>query len=321
MVTRRGVGALLGGLLPLRRSAAQDYPTRPIRLVVSYPPGGPADLLARDMAHRLGAALPGQMLVDNRPGANGNIGAAAAARALSDGYTLFMLTSSHCANMTLYREPGYDIGRDFTPISNIVSYPLLLVAHPSQNLHSVQEVLARAKAEPDRLTFASAGSGGGAHLAAELFLSAASIRMTHIPYNGTGPALLGVVTGAVTMMFAGVSAALPHVQSGRLVALGISGRRRLAGLPDLPTIAESGLPGYEVTSWLGLVAPTGTPGATITRLHGALGAVVAEPGFQAQLAGDGALVEVSSPVAFGNYMQAEVAKWARVIRASGARID
>ena len=321
MVTRRQLATAAVAALPAAPALAQAWPARPVRLIVSYPPGGPADLLGRDVAQRLSAALSASVVVENRPGANGNIGAAAAARAPEDGYTLFMMTSSHCANVTLYRDPGYDIARDFAPISNIVSYPLLLVAHPSWNLRSVQDLVARARAEPERFTYASAGSGGGAHLAAELFLSTAGIRMTHVPYTGTGPALLGVVAGHVALMFAGVSAALPHVEAGRLVALGISGRQRMAARPDLPAIAEAGLADYEVKSWLGLVAPAGTPAEIIGRLNAAVAAIVQEPGFQASLAREAAALEVTPPESFGAYMQTEVAKWARVIRASGARVD
>jgi tripartite-type tricarboxylate transporter receptor subunit TctC len=304
-----------------RAAAAAEYPTRPVRFVVSYPPGGPADILARLLAQRLSVRLGEQVVVDNRPGANGNIGAQLAARAQPDGHTIFMLTSSHAANMTLYRQPGYDVARDFAPVTNVASYPLLLVVQPSVGARSVRDLVALAKTDPGRLTFASGGSGGGAHLAAELFNSMAGIRMTHVPYQGTGPGLAGVLGGQVSLMFAGVSAALPHVNDGRLVALGISSRERLPAAPGVPTVSEAGMPGYEVASWLGVAAPAGTPAAAVSRLNRDIVAITEESDFRSRLAADGAAVEATSPEAFGAYILAEIAKWADVIRASGARID
>ena len=320
VVTRR---SLVAAPLALAAAAAKaaEWPERSLRLVVSYPPGGPADILAREVAQPLGVRLGQQVVIDNRAGANGNIGAQAAARAAADGYTLFLLTSSQAANMALYRAPGYDVVADFAPITNIVAYPLVLVTNPATPVRSVPELLALARAEPGRLTFASAGSGGGAHLAAELFCQMAGVRMTHVPYRGTGPALLATVAAEVSLMFAGVSAALPHVAEGRLRALGVTAPARVGSAPALPTIAEAGVPGYEMASWLGLAAPAGTPAAIVSRLAEAVASVVAEPATRDKLARDGATIEVGAPAAFSRYLGAEVAKWAQVIRAAGATVD
>lgn len=298
-----------------------EYPVRPVRLIVSYPPGGPADILARFLAGGLSTELGQQVVIENLGGANGNIGAAAAARAPADGYTLFMMTSSHAANMTLYAKPGYDVVNDFAHVTNVASYPLLLVANPKLPVKSVAELISRAKAQPDRLTFASAGTGGGAHLAGELFKSMAGIDLLHIPYKGTGPALVGVIAGQVNVMFAGVSAAMPFVTQGALRAMGISSASRLKTLPDVPTIAEAGVPGYELSSWLGVSAPKGTPDAIIQKLNAAIAKVVDSPAFKERLATDGAVPQVTSAATFTQYVDAEVGRWAKIIKASGAKLD
>jgi tripartite-type tricarboxylate transporter receptor subunit TctC len=323
----RLLAASIGGLtLALAASGSAmaqptDYPTRPIRFIVSYPPGGPADILARQLAQGLSVRLGASVVIENRGGANGNIGAAVAARAQPDGYTLFMMTSSHAANMTLYAKPGYDVMRDFAHITNIASYPLLLVVHPDLKAASVRELVALARANPGKLTFASAGSGGGAHLAAELFKTMAHIEMLHVPFKGTGPALQAVVGGQVNLMFAGVSAAMPHVSSGRLRALGVSSAQRLKVIPDIPTIAESGVPGYELTSWLGVSAPAGTPAAIVDKLNAEIRNVVQSPKFSARLEQDGAQPRISSAEDFSRFVGTEVEKWAKLIRASGAEIQ
>ncbi len=313
--------ALALATIGVARAQPADYPTRPIHFIVSYPPGGPADILARQLARELTERLGESVVIENRGGANGNIGAAAAARAQPDGYTLFMMTSSHAANMTLYAKPGYGVMRDFAHISNIASYPLLLVVHPELKAASVRELVALAKASPGKLTFASAGSGGGAHLAAELFKTMANVEMLHVPYKGTGPALQAVVGGQVNLMFAGVSAAMPHVASGKLRALGVSSAQRLKVIPDIPTIAESGVPGYELTSWLGVSAPAGTPAAIVAKLNADIRNVVQSPKFSARLEQDGAQPRVTSAEDFSRFVGAEVEKWAKLIHDSGAEIQ
>jgi tripartite-type tricarboxylate transporter receptor subunit TctC len=298
---------------------AQDYPTRPVKFIVSYPPGGPADILARTLAQKLGDGLGQSVVVDNRGGANGNIGAELAAKAPPDGYTLFMMTSSHAANVTLYPKLGYDIMRDFAHISNVASYPLLLVVHPSVPANSVGELVALAKAKPGVLNFASAGSGGGAHLAGELFKTMAGVNLVHVPYKGTGPALLDVVGGQVNLMFAGVSAAMPHVKTGKLRALGVSSQARLKSAPEIPTISEAGVRGYEIASWLGVSAPAGTPPRVVARVNAEIVKASHQADFAERLALDGAELQVTSPEVFTRYVETEVQKWGKVIRDSGTK--
>ena len=307
------------GLAALAPAQAQDYPTRPIKFIVSYPPGGPADILARTLAQKLSEGLGQSVVVDNRGGANGNIGAEMAAKAPNDGYTLFMMTSSHAANMTLYPKPGYDIMHDFAHVTNVASYPLLLVVHPSVTAKTVAELVAQAKAKPGGFTFASAGSGGGAHLAGELFKTMAGVDLVHIPYKGTGPALLDVVGGQVNLMFAGVSAAMPHVKTGKLRPLGVSSLSRLKSAPEIPTISEAGVKGYEIASWLGVSAPAGTPPRIINRLNAEIAKAVQQPDFAERLATDGAELQITSPEVFTRYAEAEVRKWGKVIRDSGTK--
>ena len=312
------IGIVLTAVLGVS-AQAQEYPVRPIRFIVSYPPGGPADILARSLAQKLGEGLGQQVLVDNRGGANGNIGAEIAAKSPPDGYTIFMMTSSHAANVTLYPKLGYDLMRDFAHVSNVASYPLMLVVHPSVAARTVGELVADAKARPGILNFASAGSGGGAHLAGELFKAMAGVNLVHIPYKGTGPALLDVVGGQVNLMFAGVSAAVPHVRTGKLRALGVSSQGRLKALPDIPTISDGGVKGYEIASWLGVSAPAGTPPRVIARLNAVIVKIVQQPDFAARLAIDGAELQVTSPELFTRYVEAEIQKWGKVIRDSGTK--
>ena len=312
------IGIVLTAVLGVS-AQAQEYPVRPIRFIVSYPPGGPADILARSLAQKLGEGLGQQVLVDNRGGANGNIGAEIAAKSPPDGYTIFMMTSSHAANVTLYPKLGYDLMRDFAHVSNVASYPLMLVVHPSVAARTVAELVADAKARPGILNFASAGSGGGAHLAGELFKAMAGVNLVHIPYKGTGPALLDVVGGQVNLMFAGVSAAVPHVRTGKLRALGVSSQGRLKALPDIPTISDGGVKGYEIASWLGVSAPAGTPPRVIARLNAEIVKIVQQPDFAERLAIDGAELQVTSPELFTRYVEAEIQKWGKVIRDSGTK--
>ena len=310
----------LGSALGFATGAqAQEYPTHPVKFIVSYPPGGPADILARTLAQKLGEGLGQSVVVDNRGGANGNIGAELAAKAPNDGYTLFMMTSSHAANVTLYPKLSYDIMRDFAHVTNVASYPLLLVVHPSVQARSVAELVADAKAKPGVYTFASAGSGGGAHLAGELFKTMAGVNMVHVPYKGTGPALLDVVGGQVNLMFAGVSAAMPHVKAGKLRALGVSSSARLKSAPEIPTISEAGVRGYEIASWLGVSAPAGTPPRIVNRLNAEIVKVTQQADFAERLATDGAELKVTSPEVFTRYVESEVGKWGKVIRDSGTK--
>ena len=311
--------ALLIALSCATGASAQQWPTRPLRYIITYPPGGPADILARMVAAKLGDRLRQQVVVDNRPGGGGNIGAELTARALPDGYTIFMMASTHAANMTLYATPGYSATKDFAHITNIAGYPLLFVVHPRVVAKDLREFIAYARTTPGRLSYASAGSGGGAHLAMELFRSMAGLDMVHIPYKGQGPALQDVIGGQVELTFASVSAALPHVSTGRLRVLGISSAERLRSLPEVPTVAEAGVAGYELESWLGMSAPAGTPAAIVQRLNEETAAVVADAEFTERLRRDGAASKVTSPERFSAYVEGEVTRWAKLVRESGAK--
>ena len=301
-------------------ATAQDFPTRPIRFIVPYPPGGPADILARAIAQKLGERLRQQVVIDNRPGGGANIGAEVAARAAPDGHTIFMMTSTHASNMTLYAKPGYHALRDFAHITNIAAYPLLLVVHPGRvAAPDVRALVALAKAHPGKLSYGSAGTGGGAHFAGELFARLAGIEIVHIPYKGQGPALQDAIAGQIDLTFASVSASLPHINAGRLRALGISSAERLPVLASLPTVAEAGVPGYELESWLGMSAPAGTPPAIVRRLNEETAAVVADAEFAERLRRDGAAPRVSPPERFTAYVEAEVGRWAKLVRDAGVK--
>ena len=298
---------------------ADDYPSKAVKLVVGYTPGGPNDIMARALAAELN--LGQTVYIENRGGASGNIAAEMVARAPADGYTLMMETSSGAANATLYRKLNYDLRKDFTHIAFVAAYPLVLVVHPSVPATNVKELLALAKAKPGALNYASGGSGGGAHLATELFKTMAGIDMLHIPYNGTSPGLLGVVGGQAQVMFAAMSAAMPHVQSGRLRALGVTGSTRTASEPDIPTIAEAGVPGYEVLGWLGLGAPAGLPPAITAKLNAAVARAVRSPRMIEYMAKEGWQPMVMSPADYTTFSNNEIEKWGKVVTDSGARVD
>ncbi|MFN0298787.1 MAG: Bug family tripartite tricarboxylate transporter substrate binding protein [Burkholderiales bacterium] len=293
---------------------AQSYPDRPIRFAVSYAPGGPADILARLIGQKLSERLGQQILVENRPGGGGNIAAVAVARAAPDGYTLFMMTSTQAANMTLYAKPGYDVMKDFAHITNIVAYPTLLVVNPKNPWRTLAEFIAHAKANPGRLTYGSAGTGGGAHVSGETLKAMAGIDVVHVPYKGQAPALVDVMSGQIDATFVGVSASLPHINAGKIRPLGITSKERLRAVPDIPTIAEAGVPGYEVVSWLGMSVPAGTPGTIVQRLNTEMVRIIEEPEFAERLRRDGGEPVVSSTERFTSYVQSEVVRWGQMIR-------
>ena len=302
-------------------ASSQTYPARPVRLVVPFPPGGPADIFGRLVAIKLGQALGEQFVVDNRGGGNGNIGAELVARAAPDGYTLLLLPSALAANASLYSKLPYSLTRDFTGVASLGTFPLMLVTHPSVPAKSVHELIALAKAKPGELTFASAGSGGGAHLAAETFALASGIKMVHVPYKGTGPAVLGVLGGQVSLMFASVPSVLQHVRAGKLTALAVTSAQRSPALPELPTIAEQALPGYELVSWFGMVAPAGTAPEILKRLNAELRTLIAAPDFQARLKDEGGQSLSMTPEQFTAFIRQETERWAKIVRDVGAKLD
>jgi tripartite-type tricarboxylate transporter receptor subunit TctC len=310
----RGLAALLL-IWSSACACAADYPTRAIHLIVPFAPGGGNDTVARLVSDGVTAELGQPVVVENRPGAGGVVGAEAVARAPADGYTLFLGgVGSHAINPNLHAHLSYDPIRDFAPITLVASAPLVLVVHPSVPAKSVRELVALAKAQPGHLNYASNGNGSSSHLAAVMFDSMTGADMVHVPYKGLSPALTDLLSGQVQLMFSSVVAILPHVKAGKLRALAVSSPARMALLPDLPTIAESGVPGYESSSWYGILAPAGTPPEVVKRLNAALVKVIAQPAFRDALAREGAEPVGNSPEAFGAFIKAEKERLGDVIR-------
>jgi tripartite-type tricarboxylate transporter receptor subunit TctC len=301
---------------------AQDYPRRPVRLIVPFPPGGGNDIVARAVAQELGKSLGQQFVVDNRAGAGGAIGAELAARSPSDGYTLFLGgVGSHVVNPSLHAKLSYDPIGDFAPVMLIASAPSVLVVNPSLQAASVAEFTALAKANPGKLNYASNGNGSSAQLAAVLYESMAGVRMVHVPYKGVAPALVDLMSGEVQLMFGTLVAILPHIKAGRLRALAVTGRSRSALLPEVPTLAESGLAGYEAGSWYGILAPAGTPAAVVARLNAELNNAIRQPEVRERLAAEGADVIGGTPGEFAAHIGAELARMKKLVRDGGLKVE
>ncbi|MFJ1256415.1 tripartite tricarboxylate transporter substrate binding protein [Cupriavidus sp. CuC1] len=316
-----GAMAIAAVLLASPGARAQDWPTRPVRLVVPYPPGGPTDIVARVVGQKLSEQLKQPVVIENRPGAGGNIGAEATAKAAPDGYTLLVATTAHAINMTLFSKPGYSTQKDFAPVSLLTRGPLVLVTAPATPAANVAELIALAKAKPGQVSFASSGNGQSTHLAAELFNSMAGIHMTHVPYKGSAPALSDVMGGQATVMFDTMLSAMPFVREGRLRALAITGATRSPAAPDVPTMAQAGLPGYEATAWNALLAPAATPPAVIATLSSALKTVLEQEDVRAKFATQGFAAQWTAPAATAQFLAREIDKWGKVVKASGATID
>jgi tripartite-type tricarboxylate transporter receptor subunit TctC len=313
--------ALLLALAWAWPASAQVYPTKPVRIIVAQAPGGASDLLIRAIGRKLGDILGQQIVVDNRPGAGGNIGAEVASQAAPDGYTLFMVSAPHAVAPSLYRKLGYDLMRDFTPVTMLGFEALAMVVHPSLPVKSVRELVAFLKARPGQVSYGSTGNGAVNHLATELFKSRAGVDMVHIPYKGSAFALPDVIGGVVPVFFANVSPLLPHIHSGRLRPLAVTSSKRVSTLPQVPTIAESGYPGYEAVNWFGLVVPARTPGEIVRQLNAAVAQSQALPDVRALYDKRGAIQSTGTPEAMRAFLEKEIAKWAAVVKASGARID
>ncbi len=299
---------------------AQVYPVKPIRMIVAYPPGGGTDIVGRTLAQKLGESLGQSVVVENRGGASGNIGTELAARAAPDGYTILMgNVAPNAINVSLFKELPFDPVADFAPVSLVASTPNILVVHPSTRARTVKEVIALAKAKPGAFNFASAGVGSSSHLAGELFRILAGADIVHVPYKGAGPAMVDVLSGQVQLYFATMPAAMPHVKTGKLAPVAVTSARRSQALPDLPTIAESGVPAYEASTWYGVLAPAHTPSAVVARLHGDIAKILADAALHARLADQGFDPVGSSPEEFGAYIKSEILKWGKVIRDAGIR--
>lgn len=316
----KAVGTVfLCGLLAAGAAAAQNYPTRTIRLIVPSSPGGGTDISARIIAPKLSELLGQQVIVENRPGAGTMIGGEAVARATPDGYTLLMGISTLAINPAIYKKVPYDALRDFAPISQAVSLPNVLVSHPSLPVKTLKELIAFAKARPGELNFASAGLGTSPHMSFELFLSMAKLKMLHVPYKGSGPGVTALLAGHVPLMMPNMLSAQPHIKSGRLRGLGVTSAKRAAGAPELPTIAEAGVPGYEAVQWYGVLAPAGTPPAIVKRLHAEIVKVLQSPETKERFFRDGAETVGTSPEEFAGFIRNETVKWAKVVK--DARIE
>jgi tripartite-type tricarboxylate transporter receptor subunit TctC len=297
--------------------AADTYPSRPIRMIVAYPPGGGTDQVGRVLADQLTMTLGQNVVVDNRGGATGNIGTELAARAVPDGYTLLMgNVAPNAVNVSLFKKLGFDPVKDFAPVSLVAVTPNILVAHPSMPVKTIKELIAYAKAKPGTLNFPSAGVGSSSHLAGEMLKSLAGISMVHIPFKGGGPALVAVIAGEVQIMFATMPAAMPHVKSGKVKPVAVTTAKRSQAMPELPTIAESGVKGYEASTWYGLLAPARTPPAIVTRLHADTVKILAGPTRQ-RLEAQGFEPEGGTPAEFAAYIKTEIVKWAKVIKDAG----
>jgi tripartite-type tricarboxylate transporter receptor subunit TctC len=302
-------------------AAAQPYPSKMVRIVVGFPRGSDADIIARVIGAKLYETVGRQFETENRPGAESNIAAEEVAKSSPDGYTLFLGTAANAINATLYSRLPFDFARDFSPIVLTNAVPDLLFAHASIPARSVKELIALAKARPGQVKFASPGAGTAPHLSGELFKVMAGINLSHVPYKGNLPAVAALLAGEVDVMFSQPALVLPHVQEKRLQALAITTSERMASLPGVPTVSESGLAGYESRAWFGFVAPAQTPAAVIARLNTEIGKVLTLPDIRNQFELQGIEILGGSPDRFGDYIRSEIAKWAKAVRLSGAKAD
>jgi len=313
--------AIVAAIAAASSAFAQPYPSKPIRLVVPYSPGAGTDTIARILAQKTGEALGQQVVIDNRPGAGGTIGTEVVAKSPPDGYTLLFAPTSHAINPGIYQRLGYDTLKDFAPISVVASLPVVLAVEPSVQANSVKELVALAKSKPGGLTMASSGNGTVFHLTGELFKGAAGIDIVHVPFKGGAPAVAALLGGQVSMTFETSVTLVPHIRSGKLRALGVASAKRIALLPDVPTLGESGFPGILAENWYGLYAPAGTPKEAITRLYAELDRAIHSPDVRDKLAQQGAEIRENTPEQTAAFLRSEMAKWAKVIKDSGAKLD
>lgn len=309
------------GLICPGMAWGQDYPAKPVRLVVNYPPGSGSDIVMRLIAVKLSSALGQQVVVENRGGASGHIGTEMIAHAVPDGYTLGSTTAAIISSWSLYPKLGYNIEKDIDPVVLVASVPFILVVHPSLPVKNVRELIALARAKPGVFNYASTGNGSTPHLAMENIKLQEKISITHVPYKGSSPALTDLLANQVQMMFANTLSSLPMVKAGRLRALAISSHKRSPSAPDLPTVAESGIPGFEASTWFGMLAPARTPKAIIARLNGEVRKILQMPDVLERLKAQGADPIGSTPEEFRDYIKSELVKWEKVVKAAGVRIE
>ena len=311
------------GLLSCRRGRAvarERYPTRAVRVIVGFPAGGPTDIVARIIAQSLSERLGQQFIVENRPGAGSNIATQAVITSPPDGYTLLLVSPPHAINATLYRKLPYNFLEDIVPVAGLANGPNVMEVHPSVPAKTVAEFIEYAKANPGKVSFASAGNGTTIHLSGELFMAMTGVKMQHVPYRGSAPALTDMISGQVQVMFDNVLSSIGHLQSGALRPLAVTSRERLATLPDVPTVAET-VPGYETGTWWGIGVPKGTPADIVEKLNRETNAILAEPKIKARFAELGSAPLVMSPGAFGKFLADETEKWAKAVKFSGAQVD
>ncbi|OGA48601.1 MAG: hypothetical protein A3F74_22810 [Betaproteobacteria bacterium RIFCSPLOWO2_12_FULL_62_58] len=301
--------------------SAQAYPSKPVRIISPFAPGGGNDTICRIIAPRLGENLKQQVIIDSRPGANGIVGTEVAARSAPDGYTIILIPSGHAVNVSLYKKLPYDSITDFTPITLVATSPLILVMHPTVPVKNVKELIAFAKARPGQLTYSSAGVGASAHLAGALFETMTGTKMVHVPYKGSALALTDLIGGQVSLSFSTSASAMPHVRSGRLRALAGTGAARSPALPDLPTVAESGAPGYEASLWYGFVGPARMPAEIVQRLNSEIVAVLKLPEVRDRLANEGVEARSTTPEEFAKLLMSDLKRWANVIARAGVRVE
>jgi tripartite-type tricarboxylate transporter receptor subunit TctC len=300
---------------------AQSYPTKPIRLIVTYPPGGGADVMARLVSPRLGDLLGQQVVVENKPGATGQIAAEMVAKSAPDGYVLMLDASSYVVNPSLFAKLPYDPLKAFSPITLLAQFPNMAVVSPNFPAGSVKELIAMAKAKPGSISFASSGNGSAQHLAAELFRLQAVLDMVHVPYKGGSQAMTDVMAGQIPLFFANMASGLPHVKSGKLKALASTGSHRSANMPDLPTVSESGVPGYEAYEWNAVFAPAGTPPAIVNRLYAEIAKVLAHGEVRERIVQLGGEIVASTPQETDKYLRAQMTKWAKVVKDANVKVD
>ncbi len=321
---RNAVPAAIAGCLLLvaaPAALAQQYPSKPVRLVVPFPPGGLIDTVARNIQPRLQEGFRQPVVIENRAGAGGTVGTDVAAKSAPDGYTLLMVFDSHAVNPHIYKKLPFDTFKDFAPISLLARNPLVLVAPPSLPATNVKELVAAAKAKPGSLAYASVGAGSSNHLVAELFKASTGTDLLHVPYKGGGPAITAVLAAEVQVMFLSATISVPHVRSGKMKALAVTGDKRSSALPNVPTLAESGIAGFEIYSWVGLLAPAGMPAPIVQRVQQAFTQAIKSPDVQAKLAEQGLEVVASSPEAFGQHLRVESDKWGKLIRERNISIE
>jgi len=300
---------------------AQAWPAKPIRYVVPFPPAGATDILARWVAEKISPALGQQVVVENRAGAAGGVGTEIVAKSAPEGYTILMATAAQAISETLYTRQPFSFARDLAPVGLVARVPNVMEVHPSLPVRTVKEFIALAKSRPGEINFASSGAGTTLHMSGEMFKLMTGVNIVHVPYKGSAPALTGILSGEASVMWDNLPASMPYLKSGRLRAIAITTLTRYPGLPDLPTIAESGVPGYDSSAWFAVVAPAGTPAAIVTRLNAEINRAVNLPDMRERFAQQGAIPAPGTPEELGAFIRAEIAKWAKVVKASGARVD